>query len=333
MDKNTKYAAVNTKIAAMCGKLLDNEDYKRMIGLNSPSEIAVYLKNNTHYGEFFADMDASTMHRNEIERILKEGLITYVDKLINYFNGEYRSFIKVFYMKYEIIDLKRIARLIYIEKDFDNLRDNLVYAGKYKYIDMDRAVKAKSVRELIYALKGTIYDSFLEGLIDGNEDENLYRFEMTLDRAYFAELEDNVKKLSKGDQKSFYSLVGSYIDMLNLQWIYRGKKYYRLSNEEIFNYTISKGFKFNLTDIKEFCYTKDLDEFVAKAKATAYAFMRRYLYFKYKSAQRKMKLDLSMLLVYLELIEYETQDIISVIENVRYRMDYDEAKKYLIKAI
>ena len=83
MDKNVKYAAVNTKIAAMCGKLLDEEDYKRMIALSSPSEIAVYLKNNTHYGEFFRDRDASTMHRNEIERILKEGLITYVDKLIN----------------------------------------------------------------------------------------------------------------------------------------------------------------------------------------------------------------------------------------------------------
>ncbi len=348
MDKNVKYAAVNTKIAAMCGKLLDEEDYKRMIALSSPSEIAVYLKNNTHYGEFFRDRDASTMHRNEIERILKEGLITYVDKLINYFNGEYRSFLKGFYMKYEIIDLKRIARLISIEKDFDNLKDNLVYAGKYKYIDMDRAVKAKSIKELIYELKGTIYYNSLEGLIDGREDENLYRFEMTLDRAYFAQLEDNVKKLSKSDQQAFYSIIGSYIDMLNLQWIYRGKKYYRLSNEEIFNYTISRGFKFNLTDMKDFCYTKDLEEFVSKAKNTVYAFMfkgdssqdifmerrmRRYLYFRYKSAQRKMKLDLSMLLVYLELIEYETQDIISVVENVRYRMDYDEAKKYLIKAI
>jgi V/A-type H+-transporting ATPase subunit C len=277
MDSNTRYAAVNTKIAAQWGKLLKDEDYKKMILLKSPSEIAVYLKEKTAYREFFIDYDPAELHRDVIERLLKKGMINYMDKLIHYFNGEYRSFIKFFYLRYEIYDLKRTARIVHIEKDHENLKDNLVFAGKYRYIDMDKIVKAKSIPEIIDALKGTVYEPFLKNLVDGNRDENLYRFEMSLDRAYFVILEESVKKLLKPDQRAFYEITGSYIDMLNLQWIYRGKKYYSLSPEELFNYTINKGCKFDYRKIKEFCYCKNIEDFIAAAESTVYGFMFKSL--------------------------------------------------------
>jgi V/A-type H+-transporting ATPase subunit C len=52
-----------------------------------------------------------------------------------------------------------------------------------------------------------------------------------------------------------------------------------------------------------------------------------------KDVKRKYNMDLSVLLAYLELIEFEIRDIISMIENVRYEMDYEETRKYIIKAI
>lgn len=349
MDKNTKYAAVNTKIAAMCGKLLKDDDYRKMIQMSSPSEIAMYLKNNTSYAEFFKETDPSKLHRDAIEKILHECLVNYMDKLINYFSGEYRSFIKCFYMRYEIVDLKRIARLIYIEKDFEDLKSNMVFVGKYRYVDMDNVIKAKSIRELIMALKDTVYYEYVKGLIDSDHDDSLYRFEMELDRAFFNELSAKSKKLSKTDQKAFKDIIGTDADMLNLQWIYRGKKYYNLSPEEIFNYSIDIGCKFNYQDIKKLCYMNTMDEFVNTVKEnTPYEFMfkndsrqdiymerrmRRYLYHKIMNVRRRAKLDISMTLVYIELIEDELQDITSVIEDVRYNLDYEEAKRYLITVI
>jgi V/A-type H+-transporting ATPase subunit C len=171
---------------------------------------------------------------------------------------------------------------------------------------------------------------------------------MSLDRAYFVILEESVKKLLKPDQRAFYEITGSYIDMLNLQWIYRGKKYYNLSPEELFNYTINKGCKFDYRKIKEFCYCKNIDDFVAVSESTAYGFMfksnsvngifmeremHKYLYAKLKHARRRFKLDISVILAYLEMINFEIRDIISIIENVRYGMEYEEAKEYLIKVI
>lgn len=348
MDRIARYSAVNTKIASMCGKLLKDEDYRKIISLDSTPEIAVYLRDNTAYGEFLRDIDLSAIHRDELERHLKQGLINYMDKLIHYFNGDYRNFFKCFYMKYEIYDLKRVARLVHIDKSFNNLKENLVFAGKYRYIDIDAIIKAKSVAEIIFALDGTVYEPFLKNLIDGNSKETLFRFEMALDRAFFSIMEENVKRLDKTDQRAFFDLYGSYIDMLNLQWIYRGKKYYNLTPEEIFNYTINRGYRFNYIRIKEFCYSKDIEDFASKAKKTPYAFMfkgddvqdifmerrmNRFMYFRTKSAKQKFKLDLSVIIAYMDLIEFEIKDIISMIENVRYSMNYDEAKKYLIKAI
>ncbi|MDF2673531.1 MAG: V-type ATPase subunit, partial [Clostridiales bacterium] len=195
MGSNTRYSAINTKISTMYGKLLKEEDYRKIISLKNPTEIAVYLKNNTAYGEFFKDKDPTKMHRTEIEQILKQGLITYMDKVIHYFNGEYRNFIKCFYIKYEITDIKKVARMIHIDKDFADLRDNLLFAGKYRYIDMDKVITSKSISELIGALKDTIYYPFLKNLWDEDAKESLYKFEMSIDKAYFYILEDSVEHL------------------------------------------------------------------------------------------------------------------------------------------
>lgn len=77
----------------------------------------------------------------------------------------------------------------------------MVFAGKYKNIDVEAIVKAKSVAEIIYALEGTVYEPFLKNLIDGNEKESLFRFEMSLDRAFFSVMEKSIRKLDKKDQK------------------------------------------------------------------------------------------------------------------------------------
>lgn len=348
MNSNSMYLILNTKVSAMFGKLLKDEDYKKIIFLKSPGEIAMYLKENTAYGEYFENLDPLRMSRDDIERVLKNGLISYMDKLMHYFNGDYRSFFKCFYIKYEISDLKRAARLIHIDKDFERIKENLVFAGKYKYIDIDSVLRAKDMEELINSLENTIYYPYLKNLIDGNKKENLFRFEMSLDKAYFTILEETLKKLSKKDQLAFYNIYGAYIDMQNIQIIYRGKKYFHLTPEELFNYTINRGLRYNYRRIKSFCYLKNEEELGREIRKGPYGFMikgddlqdiymerrmHRYMYFRLKAVKQRYENNISMPLAFMEFIEFQVRDIISIIENVRYGMDYEEARKYLIKAM
>lgn len=347
MDKISRFSAVNTKVTAMVGKLLTDEDYKNMFKLNSPSEISAYLKKSAAYSEYFSG-NPSEMHRDEMERHLKEGFINYLDKLIHYFTGDYRSFFKCYYLKYEIYDLKRAARLIHIENSTENIKENLRFAGKYRYIDVDKISKCENMDELIKSLFGTVYEPYLKNLINGDTRETLFRFEMALDTALFDILEQNVGKISRNDRRAYNDIEGRYVDMLNLQWIYRGKKYFNLAPEEIFNYTINNGYVFNYRKIKKLCYTGNIDELIKKVKETPYGFMfkgdstqdifmerriNRYMYFKQKSILKNFKPDISIILAYMNLREFEIRDIVSIIENVRYNMSFDDAKKYLIRQI
>jgi len=348
MDKNATYAAVSAKIHAMMGEFLTEEDYKNILNLRTPSEIATYLKERTSYKKAFEGINTYELHRGQIEIVLKKHLIGYIDKLIHYFHGDIRNFIKCLYIKYEIFDLKNIARTIHVEKNYDEVKESLVFVGKYRFIDVEKIIKAKKVSELIEALDGTIYYPYVKNLIDGNERENLFRFEMSLDRSYFNILNDSAKKLSKEDKNAFNEIYGSLADLLNLKWIYRSKKFFNLTPEEIFNYTIDFGNKFNYEKIKGFCYTKDMDEFLSKARNTPYSFLfkgdpkqdiymerriNRFMFYKIKKILYTRNLNLSLVLAFLELKEFEIFDIISMLECVRYALSFDEAKTYLIRNI
>ena len=59
----------------------------------------------------------------------------------------------------------------------------------------------------------------------------------------------------------------------------------------------------------------------------------RYLYYNLKRIKVKSGMNMSQPLVYILLSEIEIRDIISVIESIRYGMQIDEAKKYLIRKL
>ena len=46
------YQVLNAKIAAIYGKTLSKEDYKSLIDVETPADIAGYLKNHTEYKDF-----------------------------------------------------------------------------------------------------------------------------------------------------------------------------------------------------------------------------------------------------------------------------------------
>lgn len=349
MPSNVNYEAINAKCHSILGRRLTSEDYKKLLNMNSIAEIAQFIKlNSLDYRNFLNEVEIGSVHRDELEKKLKMVLIYYIDKIDNYFSGEYRDFFMTFYLKYEIYDLKRVARLIHIEGDVESLRDNLIFVDYYKNISAPSIVKCRTVVELIEVLKDTIYYPYLKNLVDGNTKENLFRFEMALDKAYFAILLKKITNLSKNDRKAFLNIFSPLVDMMNIQWIYRGKKFYNLYPDELFNYAIEGYGNLNYTKIKEMCYSKSLEELATLVAKTDYAFMlkgdekqdifmerrmNRYMYYRLKGIKSKNKRDISLVLTLIELIEFEIRDIVSITEMVRYRIGYEESKDFLIKAV
>lgn len=349
MPSSVNYEAINAKCHSILGRRLTSEDYKKLLNMGSIVEIAQFIKaNSIDYRMFLNDVDIGVIHRDELEKKLKMVLIYYIDKIDNYFSGEYRDFFMTFYLKYEIYDLKRVARLIHIEGDVESLSDSLIFVDYYKNINASSLVKCRSIAEIIEDLKDTIYYQYIKNLVDGNTKENLFRFEMALDKAYFAILLKKMTKLSKNDRRAFLDIFAPLVDMMNIQWIYRGKKFYNLYPDELFNYAIEGYGKLNYTKIKELCYSKSIEELASLVTKTDYAFMlkgddkqdifmerrmNRYMYYRLKGIRSKNKRDISLVLSLIELIEFEIRDIISITEMVRYKIEYEESKDFLIKAV
>ena len=129
MDNVTRYAAINTKLDAMEGNFLNSADYKAMMGKRNIIEIADYLKVNKYYNELLYQKDVNNINRIELEIVIKEGMAKNGEKIINYFNGEYKIFIQTLFIKYEIEDLKSIARNIYNKKNVGSFETNVYLIG------------------------------------------------------------------------------------------------------------------------------------------------------------------------------------------------------------
>jgi len=346
MDKVIIYAAVNTKIRALEKDFLEREDYLNMIRKKSVVDVAHYLKENTSYGKLLKEVSIDNISRRDLEDILKNNMIRNMDKLIYYFRDDYRELIRSLYMKYEIEDLKILSRSIFNEKKLETIEKSLSFLGKYSRVSPEKLFKSRMIRDLIYSLEGSEFFEFLIPLVDGRR-ENLFRFEMALDMGYFSIIQRRKLKISPEDRKILKKWEGLLADLYNIQWVYRGKKFYSLSPEELLNYTINFGDKLTFRERKAMCYEKNLEELYKMIADTIYGFLfkkeemyrdiymerriNRFMYYKLKALDRQFPLSIIQTIGYVWSFEFEIRDIISIVEGIRYNIPPEEAKKFLVK--
>jgi len=347
MGDYTVYAAVNTKIRVMEGHFLTARDYENILQKRSVPELARYLKDNTHYSEFLKEVDVENISRRDLQEIFRRRMINNLDRLIYYFKGGYRDFVRSLYLRFEITDIKHLARLIFNGSKSDDITRSYLFIGKYSKLDPSKLFAASSVRELILSMEGSEFYEFVEPLLDGRR-ENLFRFEMALDMGYFSMINRIRKKISGSDYKILELWEGSVADLYNLQWIYRGKKFYRISPEELLNYTMNFGRKLSFSKRKALCYAANLEEFYELAQSTGYQFLfkknetqdiymerklNRYIYHLLKTLNRKYPMSIIQIICYVWFLEYEIRDIYAMCESIRYHVSPEETKKFLVRAV
>lgn len=339
-----KYAAVNTKVKALERNLLDDEEFDRIIESKNYLDAVRYLKDDTAYNNALSEYNIEDIHRGELEYILKKYYIKNFYKLSHYFSGDYKNLFNILFIRFEVEDLKNIFRGKFIGKDKEEIESLMAYKSPLTQIDYDKLMNAKDIPEVVEALKDTKYYKHLNHVIDSITEEGLFRIETTLDFVYFSSLRKLIKKLNKEDREIMSKFLGIYSDLLNVQWIFRGKKYYKITSEELLNYTIYDGYKLNVNTLKELCYSKDMDEFYRIIGTTnyknvfAYGKKNEYLverdiltYLKnlYLQYRKKHENNISVVIAYLELSLLQIRDIVSVIESKRYSISNEEAFRYV----
>lgn len=341
MGSIVKFSAVNAKVKALKSKMLKEEQYLKLYECKDFKSAVNILKEETSYGEFLDKYDLKDIHRGALEVILDRHYIEVYEKFLNYFSGEYRKIIKALFLRWEIEDLKIIIRGKYLGSSKERIESKLIAKGPLNTINYDYLLDLKDVEEVVEGLKGSIYYDNLKNLVNDINEKGLFRIETELDFIYFSSIRKINKNLDKENRDVVSEISGLEADLLNLSWIYRGKVFYNIPPEELFNYTIYDGFKISKDEIRKLCYAASVEDFKKVLEKTPYfliyeendsnvieklerEFQKKY----FNKNIKKNKTNLSVIISYLIVYRIETRDIISIIEQKRYNVDNNEDLNY-----
>jgi len=342
MGSVVKFSAINTKVKAMVGKMLSHDEYLKLLKCKDFKSAVKILKEETNYGKLLEPYYLEKINRGNLETILQRNYISIYSKFINYFNGDYRKLAQALFVRWEIEDLKVIIRGKYLGRSCGEIEDKLVARSSLNSINYDYLLASKNVDEVIDALKGSIYYESLKNLAKDISEKGLFRIETELDFVYFMSVRRELKNLDTENKEVGYSITGFEADILNLGWIYRGKFFYKIPPEELFNYTIYNGYKLSKDKLIKLCYVNNMEEFKSEIENTSYANIyekdnsnsiekreRRFQKKYYKKFLIENKTNISMVMSYLMFYRIEVRDIISIIEQKRYSINMNEGINYI----
>ena len=344
----SKYACISAKALAMRARKIDDEDFRELIKARDLKEVFLYLRDNTYYGEFLKMMNIEDLYRTEFEARLNDLKVQETEKLMHYLSGEDKIYFKVFLVRSEVEALRILIRGISRGDDLESLRELIVYSRHYTTVPFEQLFRARDWDEFKKLLIDTEYYRILEIYTDITIDQDLVMVEKTLDRYYYDLVKNRLFKLDKKANRNLIDAQRRNFDLLNLIWIYRGKKFYKLSREELIAYSLRGGLKLNESRLIALVEAKNFVEMKEQIADTEYAFLfnhtktidlymdrrqKRYLYFNYQKLFSESNGSFGRIVAYVRLLDFEIEDITSIIESKRYQMGSDEIKKYLIKPI
>ena len=211
--------------------------------------------------------------------------------------------------------------------------------GKVKLIHL---AGAGNMDEFMTALKGNEFYAPLQSVYE-NGNGLLFDYGMALDLYYFNQIWSVRKKLFKGnDLDEITKAYGEKFDMLNLQFILRSKRYYKMEPAAIYAQLIPVNYKLKKEEITALVEATSKEEGEQIFSRTWYG--RKYQQLNLISMEelynsllrtvlekeaRKDPYSVAVLYSYLYHKEHEVNRLTIALECVRYQVDPDEAMHYV----
>lgn len=340
------YSGITTKVKAMESRLISDEKLQEMASLETVPEALDYLRHQPSYEEIFEGMDENMLHRGTIEQRLILSKYRDFSKLYRFSKISQRKFLDLYFLHYEIAILKRCLRCILghqkIDLDLSLFQD---FFEKHSKLDLISLASSETIQDLVSNLEGSVFYELLADLSD-TPGVTLFDYELKMDLLYFKTMWKAHGKLSRQEETIITQCFGSRLDMLNIQWIYRSKKYYRLSSADIYALLIPIHYRLKQDDVTRLAEAENLDDFFLALQNTYYGSLSlsdlnektdlEELYEKvlnriHRITSQRQPYSIATLNSYLYFKELEIQKIITVIEGIRYGLGADTICSYVIK--
>ena len=340
-----EYSGIVTKIRAMRAKLLKSEDYRKIAAMQTVTEVIYYLKETKSYGKLIYQINVSFYQRVIFEKVIVQSLYDDYTRLYRFASIDQKKFLKIFMKRYEVDLIKYCLRIVFnhYNAPFD-LDYKKTFFDRYSDIRIDQLIMSNNIDDLVDHLKDTEYYAPLAKIRESGAS-TLFDYDLALEMYYYSML----WKIRKGnwkkeEQETIKKNLGSQIDLMNLQWIYRAKKYYRMLPPDIYTLLIPIQYRLTRDEFKNLVEAPSIEEFFRCLNESFYGrkyqfdeqhnvekIERQYLKHIVMTAYQYHPYSLASFLGYLFLKEEEIYRITTALECIRYGLSEKEILGYILQ--
>lgn len=342
MQKN--YNATVAKIMAIYGKRLKPQDYTEMMNRQSVSDVADYLKKNTYYGKLLSSIDTNTIHRGMLENLLQRSVFETYMKITGFEHISKQRFYNYKIIQTEIDEILRCIRCINAGSA-KLIQDVPVYINHLTSFDLLELAKINDFTGLLEFIRKTPYYDILKDISpdeDGKVDVTKCE---TLLRTYYINMLRNSADFRSSDSKQFISFLETEIDLINIINSYRLTAYFDASEDDIEKDMLTIHGRITAERHREIYSAPNAEEFIRRFAKTYYGkqMLRngydianieqsaRRLRHKYaRSILRRSGSAPLSVYAFIFLRETEVQNIISIIEGIRYGVESNKIASLII---
>ena len=337
------YSAIAAKLAAMRGHFLTDDEFSVLAGMENVPAAVEYLKNDPAYTDVFSGIENEELHRSKIEELLWHSLSGDFSRLYRFANGTQRKFLDLYFLHFEIDVMKRCLRDAVSGKRSDlNFKSFEPFFRKHSHLDFTALTDSENLDEFLDSIQNTPYYGPLKDLKDQGIT-SLSEFESALDILYFIRFWKSLKdQLSKDDQAAIADCAGEKIDLLNLEWLARAKRHYKLSADAIMELLIPVWYRLKKSQARELAEASSIEEFDRILMGTRYgnrifrasgdqqenpefrSLFRELLDAVYSKSGRNDPYSAAALNSYFYFKEEEIRKIITTVEGIRYSLGSSE---------
>lgn len=347
-----RYGASNAQVRGLASQLLSDETWQ---ALESAEDLgtALGILRGTPYAEVVQAVESQgEVSLERLERRLSGRAAGNVRRTMTFVTGAQRRLLQVWWQHFELENLKALFRGFDQAMTPEAIRRFLIPMDDSSRLPWEALLHIQSVPGLIDRLAGTHYGVPLRNALPAYQHSgSLFPIEIALDIRYYRDLAAAVDALGGADFEDARRIFGTRLDMLNILWAYRHRVYYRLSAEEIVNYTLWKTFRTDTTLIREIALGAPPDEILerlwgrgavdlsllerARDEASMVTLLEltleRFWWRLGRAAMRGYPFRLSTLLGYLVTQEIEITDVITLLEAKAMRWDRERVCQHLVR--
>lgn len=337
--------AIITKAKSMYGRFLKPSDYDKLIKFHALPDLVGFLKKHPHYEEVLKDVSEATVHRGNLESLIRKNLFDQVIKLIKTVYSKDSEYYELNILKQEHEIILSIIRT-FISDDTEEQKGKLPYFfDMHTDLDMKKLIKVTSFEELLLALENTHYEDILKPYYTHNKDNIRYLdIEHALEAYYYDEAFRRIEKHYSGSlKKDLESIYQTKIELANITKIYRLKKFYQADPMTIKGVLITKHSRMKEKKIDEMIDLKNPDDilkYLSKSEYQKFTNDKDYVYIEYYAGQIRYELAKKFMYfstdvpkvytAFITLAEIEIENITNIIEGIRYQVSEGEIKQMLI---